>query len=729
MKFSDGVWQTAEGMGVASPHHVFDLAVSETEVVIEASSCPYRARFEDVNTAYFTVRLFSPAPSVIGVRFEHFRGRPHRGPAFEIASDPSTKPTIVNEAEFVSLTSGDLAVRVEKGDDWRLDVLRAGRRITGSALGAGGYATDRQSGRAYVFERLDLGVGDLVYGLGERFTAFTKNGQSVEIWNRDGGTSTEQAYKNIPFFITNRGWGVLVNQPENVSFEVGSEFVSKVGFSVEGESLEYLIIDGPTPKDVLDRYTRLTGRPALPPPWSFGLWLTTSFTTDYDEKTVNGFVDGMRERDLPLHVFHFDCFWMRGQHWCDFEWDPAAFPDPEGMLARLKAKGLRICVWINPYIAQRSKLFDEGMAKGYLLRRPDGGVWQWDNWQSGMGFVDFTNPEACAWYAGHLERLIAMGVDCFKTDFGERIPTDVVYFDGSDPEKMHNYYTFLYNRLVFETLKRLRGGEAVVFARSATVGGQRFPVHWGGDNVATYESMAESLRGGLSLGLSGFGFWSHDIGGFQNKAPAHVYKRWCAFGLLSSHSRLHGFTSYRVPWIYDDEAVDVLRAFTRLKCRLMPYLFAAAAEAARSGAPMMRAMVLEFPDDPACETLDRQYMLGPSLLVAPVFSEDGQVSFYLPEGRWTHLLTGEVVDGGRWRKEKAWLPESSPLRSPEFADRLGRPRRSAGLRLHRRRGLRRLWARRTRRGERVDRRRLRNGNPRAGYPTRRRYHRRDRQRA
>ena len=246
-----------------------------------------------------------------------------------------------------------------------------------------------------------------------------------------------------------------------------------------------------------------------------------------------------------------------------------------------------------------------------------------------------------------------MGVDCFKTDFGERIPTDVVYFDGSDPEKMHNYYTFLYNRLVFETLEATEGARArrVVFARSATVGGQRFPVHWGGDNVATYESMAESLRGGLSLGLSGFGFWSHDIGGFAMTAPAHVYKRWCAFGLLSSHSRLHGFTSYRVPWIYDEEAVDVLRFFTRLKCRLMPYLFAAAAEAARKGLPMMRAMVLEFPDDPACEALDRQYMLGPSLLVAPVFSEDGEVQFYLPEGRWTHALTGEVVDGGRWRKE------------------------------------------------------------------------------
>ena len=289
MKFSDGVWRSAKGMAVASTHHVWDVAASETEIRVDVSSSPVRARFEDQETKYFTLRLHSPAPNVIGVTFEHHRGGVDRGPAFELFADPAVKPIVVDEADSVSLTSGNLTVRVEKRGDWRLDVLRAGKRITGSALGAGGYAVNADEGKTYVFERLDLGVGELVYGLGERFTAFARNGQSVEIWNRDGGTSTDQAYKNIPFFLTNRGWGVLVNQPDRVSFEVGSEFVSKVGFSVEGESLSYFLIDGPTPKDVLDRYTRLTGRPALPPAWSFGLWLTTSFTTEYDEKTVNGF--------------------------------------------------------------------------------------------------------------------------------------------------------------------------------------------------------------------------------------------------------------------------------------------------------------------------------------------------------------------------------------------------------------------------------------------------------
>jgi alpha-D-xyloside xylohydrolase len=270
-----------------------------------------------------------------------------------------------------------------------------------------------------------------------------------------------------------------------------------------------------------------------------------------------------------------------------------------------------------------------------------------------MGLVDFSNPDACRWFGDKLRGLIDMGVDCFKTDFGERIPTEVAYFDGSDPARMHNYYAYIYNKVVFELLEEKLGqGQATVFARSATAGGQQFPVHWGGDCTATFESMAESLRGGLSLGLSGFGFWSHDIGGFEQTASADVYKRWCAFGLLSSHSRLHGSSSYRVPWLFDEEAVEVLRAFTKLKCRLMPYLFAAAVQAHAAGTPVMRAMLLEFPDDPACDFLDRQYMLGDALLVAPIFTPDGRVDFYLPAGRWTNFLTGQVIAGGRWLREQ-----------------------------------------------------------------------------
>ncbi|MET0812815.1 MAG: TIM-barrel domain-containing protein, partial [Microbacterium sp.] len=270
----------------------------------------------------------------------------------------------------------------------------------------------------------------------------------------------------------------------------------------------------------------------------------------------------------------------------------------------------------------------------------------------GMGLVDFTNPDATAWYQGHLRRLIAQGVDCFKTDFGERIPLEVDYFDGSDPSRMHNLYAQLYNRAVHDVLVEARGeGDAVLFARSATAGGQSMPVHWGGDSTSTFVSMAETLRGGLSLALSGFAFWSHDIGGFEGTPDAGVFKRWTAFGLLGSHSRFHGSQSYRVPWVFDDEAVDVTRVFTHLKMRLMPYLYQVGVEAAASGTPLLRPMVLEFPDDPAVAYLDRQYMLGSELLVAPVFTESGEVEFYLPEGPWTSLITGETVEGGRWLRE------------------------------------------------------------------------------
>ncbi len=652
MKFTDGNWMIRKGftvMGAVQPH---EIELDPEGLTAYAAPRPLQGRGSMLDTMLLTVRFFSPLPGVIGIRLMHHMGEVERGPAFSLFSVPGNDHLSVEETDGVAiLRSGGVSVRISSGEEWRVDFFENNRRLTGSASKSMAYIRDAND-TAYVREELELDIGECLYGLGERFTPFVKNGQTVDIWNADGGTSTEQAYKNIPFYISSKGYGVLVNHPGRVSFELASEKVKKAQFSVPGETMEYYILAGPTMKDVLGRYTELTGKPALPPAWSFGLWLSTSFTTQYDEETVTSFVDGMKDRDIPLHVFHFDCFWMKEFHWTDFRWDRRVFPDPAGMLARLKEKGLKICVWINPYIAQRSPLFAEGKEKGYLLRRANGDVWQGDQWQPGMGLLDFTNPEACSWYAGYLKDLVEMGVDAFKTDFGERIPVDVAYADGSDPVLMHNYYTFLYNRTVFNVLEELLGpGEAAVFARSATVGCQQFPVHWGGDCYADYGAMAESLRGGLSLGLSGFGFWSHDIGGFENTAPAHVFKRWLAFGLLSSHSRLHGSHSYRVPWAYDEESVDTARFFTKLKCSLMPYLYDAAAQAHEEGLPVMRAMVLEFLDDPACLYLDRQYMLGGSLLVAPVFSEQGDVDYYLPRGRWTRLLTGETEEGGRWIRE------------------------------------------------------------------------------
>jgi alpha-D-xyloside xylohydrolase len=652
MKFTDGNWLVASGVTPHHPAEAYDISTEGDALVVTAPTRPIRHRGDTLQGPVLTIRLSSPLENVIRVRIEHYTGFQERDPKIPLAANPAPKVEITHTTEASTLRSGSLTARVARGEKWELSFWRGERQITRSGFRGIGYIQHATQG-AFVHEQLSLGVGECVYGFGERFTAFAKNGQVVETWNKDGGTSSDQAYKCVPFYLTNRGYGVLVNETGPVSFEVASEKLARVGFSLPGESLEYFIIDGPTPKDVVRRLTALTGRPALPPAWSFGLWLTTSFTTNYDEATVTSFIDGMKERNLPLHVFHFDCFWMREFDWCNFEWDARVFPDPKSLLKRLHERGLKVCVWINPYIAQRSQLFAEGKQHGYLLKKPNGDVWQTDLWQPGMGIVDFTNPAACEWYASKLRALLEMGVDSFKTDFGERIPTDVVYHDGSDPLGMHNFYPILYNEVVFRLLQEVRGeGEAVLFARSSYASGQRLPVHWGGDCDSTFESMAESLRGGLSLSLCGFGYWSHDIGGFEGLPRASIYKRWIAFGLLSSHSRLHGSSSYRVPWHYNCDAVDVLRHFTQLKCRLMPYLYAAAVEAHREGVPMMRAMVLEFPDDPASDTLERQYLLGPSLLVAPVMTENGEVDFYLPAGRWTHFLSGDVREGGRWHRER-----------------------------------------------------------------------------
>ena len=651
MKFTDGYWQMRPGFEPRYATQVHEVEIEPDAMMIQVSTRKLDARGDTLGYPMISVRFSSPMENVIRVQIFHHKGSFPRLPEFVLHNVGQVSPTFVDDEQITTLTSGQLSVHVHKGKDWLVEYKSGDQSLTSSGWRAMGFV-DTPQGR-FIHEQLNLDVGECVYGLGERFSAFVKNGQVVDSWNEDGGTSSEQAYKNIPFYLTNRSYGILVNHPEKVSFEVASEKVERVQFSVPGEFLEYFVIYGASPKEILERYTALTGRPALPPAWSFGLWLSTSFKTDYDEQTVTSFIRKMAEYDIPLHVFHFDCFWMKEAHWCDFTWDENCFPDPERMLKRLKDYGLHICVWINPYISQLSSLFDEAANLGYLLKRTDGTIWQNDLWQPGMGIVDFTNPDACKWFQSKLRALLDMGVDAFKTDFGERIPTNVIYSDGSDPLRMHNFYSYLYNKTVYDLLREVRGeNDAVVFARSATVGGQQFPVHWGGDSTATFESMAETLRGGLSLGISGFGFWSHDIGGFEQTANADVYKRWIAFGLLSSHSRLHGSGSYRVPWAYDEEAVDVLRKFTKLKCSLMPYLYQAARQAHEKGIPMLRAMFMEFPEDPACDYLDRQYMLGDSLLVAPVFSRDGNVEYYVPAGTWTNLLDGETVQGLRWIREK-----------------------------------------------------------------------------
>ena len=598
MKFTNGYWMIRDGVDALYAREAYELAADATteSLNVLAPTSVVRGRYDTLNLPTFNVDITTPAEGVIRVCAEHWQGATEY-PGFPLnADEPGNRDYVtvqangngdgevgVNGAD-VTLTTGGLTVKVVKGAPWNLTFIgEDGKVLTESAgkslgrfkLGAESNVTAqpvsefgvtmdgsaRDESDVFIAIQLHLSVGEDVYGLGERFGAYVKNGQSVDIWNEDGGTASEQGYKDIPFYMTSNGYGVLVNNRGHVSFEIGSENT---------------------------------------------------------EATINSFIDGMAERDIPLAAFHYDCYWMREFHWCDFEWDKRFFGDIESTLKRLHED------------------------KGYLVRKPNGEVWQADFWQAGMGLVDFTNPAAREWFKDKVKALLNQGVDAIKTDFGERIPRDVVWYDGSPKLSMHNWYTQLYNQAVFEAIEETYGkGNACLYARSAIVGGQQQPVHWGGDCESTFNGMAQSLRAGLSLTSSGFGFWSHDIGGFEGAFPdPAVYKRWVAFGMLGSHSRLHGSTVYRVPWLFDEEdekngvalvpgqtAVDVVREFTKLKLELMPYVYQLGLQPHANGTPVMRSMFVEFPDDPACRTLDRQYMFGPSMLVAPVFTYSGEVSY------------------------------------------------------------------------------------------------------
>ncbi|EMD38625.1 glycoside hydrolase family 31 protein [Gelatoporia subvermispora B] len=689
MRFNDGFWLLKSGVKAYYGLQVVSAREDGDGFNLQVSTKPIRHRGDTLGGPLLSIRVHSPTEGVIGVKIDHFK---HIEPTPNITlfpDDPATPSAQLSKTEHSwSLSTGGVTAEITENPytitfkSPQRTLTSAGYKHQGlydvpykwtlrSASNASCLTSDVSSNPRpqappetvrYVHSELNLSPGELIYGLGEQFGAFVKNGQTVSVWNQDGGTSSEQAYKCVPFYITNRNYGVFINHPGEVEVEVGSEKVSRVGVSVAAEGLEYFIIYGETPLEILERYTQMTGRPALLPAWTFGLWLSTSFLTSYDEKTVSGFLQGMQDRNCPVRVFHLDCFWMKQYEWCSFTFDPENFPDPAAYLAEIKRKyGVKICVWINPYISQLSPIFQEAVDAGYLIKRTDGTPWQWDLWQPGLGVVDITNPAARKWYEDKLDALVDLGVDTFKTDFGERIPhVSVNFHDGSDPIRMHNTYSVIYNEMVFKLLERRFGkGEAVVFARSATAGGQRFPVHWGGDCESTFEAMAETLRGGLSLTLSGFAFASHDIGGFEGHPPPEIYHRWVAYGLFSSHSRLHGSMSYRVPWQYGEEAAGYMARFLDAKHRLMPYLYDLAIKANKKGHPLQRAMFLEFPSDPTTHYLDRQYMLGPSLLVAPVFVPQGEESeYYLPAGRWTSFFHPErTIDGPTWVREVVPLNE------------------------------------------------------------------------
>ena len=611
------------------------------------------------------VALSAVAPRVVRVRvtagplgaakkFSYVIGRPDTGPWSVDAA-----------ANRVTLRTAHLVVEVSL-DPWQITYRTTdGRLLTHEVPDDANFAGQRFGPRPGfqvesgpndparrvlgVVETLLLDPEDHFYGSGERFTRLDLVGRTVRIWNRNSyGARSELAYKNLPFVVGSRGYGIFVDVPTAVTFHLGS--ASNRAYTVEaaGEELDYYLIAG-TPKEIVSAYTELTGRPAVPPEWAFGLWASTCFV-QFTTASVLEIARRLRAEGIPCDVFHLDSFWQRALMWCDFEWDSARIPDPKHLLAELHREGFHNCLWINPYVSLQSALYREGATHGYFLRRPDGTVYHPVVWsqrtERGMGLcaiVDFTNPAAAAWYRGKLEAQLAIGADSFKPDFAEEIPDDAVFANGLTGAEMHNPYPLLYQKEVFDAT-RAHASHVVEWSCSAAPGVQRYPGHWSGDPECTFLDLANTLRGGLAAAMSGLAYWSHDIGGFWGDPSPDLFVRWAQAGFLSGLSRYHGATA-REPWRFGDEALRIFRLYARLRSRLVPYLVAYGWQASKDGVPLMRPMVMEFPDDPAGYAFDLQYCLGRELLVSPVVRADGWVTTYLPRGRWTDWWSGALHEG------------------------------------------------------------------------------------
>jgi alpha-D-xyloside xylohydrolase len=573
------------------------------------------------------------------------------------------RATLSEDAEALVLDSGSLRLRLPR-EAWApaLEDASARRLIEPSADGnllrarfvlPLGYSKDGE-GRVAFHESFGLTPDERLYGLGEQFSGFDRKGQRIVSWSRDptGGLLSQVCYLNIPFFLSSRGYGVFLHHSSKIVYELGQPALQSAAFRVNDPYLDYFLIYGPSPKEIIGRYTELTGRPVAPPLWSFGAWYSRCMYRDRQQ--VEGIVEKLRELEIPADVVHLDPLWLkerrsRERDGVDFVWDEEAFPDPEGFVRWLGERGFKLSLWENPYVWVDTEMHREGLENGYFATTPEGEPARSLDNPKETAVPDFTNPEAYRWWQDKHRPYLRMGVASFKPDYGEAVPAEARFSDGRTGEQVHNLFPLLYNRAVHEVMMEERG-EAMLFSRSGYAGSQRYPINWTGDQPCTWGGMAAALRSGLSMSLSGISMWSHDIGGFwkENFQPpdATLYIRWAQFGLLSSHARFHGIRA-REPWRYGDQAVEIVREFSRLRYRLLPYIYSLAREAEATGLPVVRPLLLEYPEDPVAGGVDYEYLLGPNLLAAPVMNDEGRCLVYLPPGAWFDWWSGERIEGPR----------------------------------------------------------------------------------
>ena len=485
-----------------------------------------------------------------------------------------------------------------------------------------------------------LAHDEKIYGCGESFTKLDKRGQKVVLWAYDcHGVQHDGMYKPVPFFMSNRGYGMFLHSSAPATFDFGHSYHETTTIFTGDEVLDLFVFLG-NPKEVLSEYTALTGRSPMPPLWSFGLWM--SRCTYKSEKEARDVAKKLRQHRIPSDVIHLDTGWFEEDWRCDYQFSKTRFKNPLKMIRDLAKQGFKISLWQLSYFNPKNRLFKEILAKGLAVTDGKG------NLPTEDATLDFSNPKTVKWYQNQLAGLLKMGVGAIKVDFGEAAPLKGVYASGMTGFEEHNYYPLRYNKAAADVTRAVTG-ENIIWARSAWAGSQRYPLHWGGDAEDSFGGMISSLRGGLSLGLCGFTFWSHDIGGFCHPAAKELYRRWTPFGFLTSHTRCHGVPP-REPWAYGKEFEDEFRLSAEMKYRLMPYVYAQSVDSSKKGFPVLRPLFFEYPEDPTSWLIEDEYLFGSDILVAPLFEEVSERRVYLPPGTWVDYQSGETYKGGQWYK-------------------------------------------------------------------------------
>ena len=484
---------------------------------------------------------------------------------------------------------------------------------------------------------LTIAPGERIYGCGESFGALNKVGQKVQIMVTDPqGPETDGPYKPVPFFFSNRGYGIFMHTSAPVTADFGASYIGADRLFMADEQLDMFVLFG-EPKDILNEYTNITGKSPMLPLWTFGTWM--SRITYFSQEEGLDIAKKLRQHKIPSDVIHFDTGWFGVDWQCDYEFAKDRFKDPKGMLDQMKRDGFHTCLWQLPYFTPKNRFFREIVDGGMAVRNAAGSLPYED------AVLDFTNPKTVSWYQSKIEGLMKLGVATIKCDFGEAAPYDGFYHNGRGGLYEHNLYPVRYNKALWEQVERSHPGEGVIWARSAWAGSQRYALHWGGDAATTNTGMLGDLRGGISFGLSGFSFWSHDMGGFVTASPEDIYRRWLPFGFLSSHTRAHGAPPTE-PWLISESFTKAFRQAAEMKYRLMPYVYAQAKDCTERGLPMVRALLVEFPDDPGAWLVEDQYMFGSQILVAPLLESGDSRTVYLPRGKWIDYQSGKVYEGG-----------------------------------------------------------------------------------